>query len=173
MSDGVQTIYDARPKSVGSWSFEIREGDETGEIVAEVTIKGKWDEGEIRVGGIPFEVDRVGMSRAYRLVFESQTLAHAKPEGALGLSSTIAVEGALLASGVEVGDRVRFDLKPKGAFSSDMLFSLDGTEWGQITKEALMFRHFALRFNDAVPLALQCFCFALLLARMRRQARNG
>lgn len=173
MIKGAHSTHVARPRSAGSWTFEIREGGESGPVVAEVEIGGMWDEGEIRVGSVPFEVDRVGLSRDYRLLFEGQPLAMAETQGTFSSGNTVTVEGALLASGVEMGDRVTFELTPQGSFSSGVDFSLDGTAWGEITKESMFFRHFALRFNRAVPLALQAFCFALLMARLRRAQRSS
>lgn len=171
--EGAHTVYTAQPRSAGSWHFEIREADDAGEIVAEVEIGGMWDEGEIRVGGVPFELDRVGMSTSYRMLFERQPLARAESQGSFSNTNTVTVEGAILSPGVELGDRVTFHLTPQRSFTSAVDFSLGETKWGEITKESMLFRHFALRFNPAVPLALQVFCFALLMARFRRRARNS
>ncbi|MEL6614742.1 MAG: hypothetical protein AAFQ43_03340, partial [Bacteroidota bacterium] len=44
---------------------------------------------------------------------------------------------------------------------------------GILQRESIFVRHYTLRFDDDVPLVLRAFCFALVLARLRRQSRNG
>lgn len=172
MTEAPRTVHVARPKAVASWTFEIRERDQKGDLVARVDMGKAWTQGDLHVGDIPFEVDRQGLSRAYALLFEGQTVARAEPAGTLSNSYVIETEGGFLASGVEIGDRVAFVLEPTSFASSSCRFRSGEEVWGEIVKESMLFRHFALRFHPGVPLALQAFCLALMLARLRRQS-NG
>ncbi|HIL58691.1 MAG TPA: hypothetical protein EYG39_12380, partial [Rhodothermales bacterium] len=95
--------YDVRPQHMGSWTFLFREGTPKGRLAADVRLGGIFDEGSIRVGEIPFELDRDGISRAYRLRFEGRTLALAEPEGPLSGGYDLRVEAAVLSRNVPIG----------------------------------------------------------------------
>ncbi|MEM6325845.1 MAG: hypothetical protein AAF791_01870 [Bacteroidota bacterium] len=161
--------YDARPEAVGSWSFEIREADESGPLVARVELKGLSNDGVVRVGGIPFEMDRDEWGRAYRLLFEGQAVARAVPTGTLSTRYDLIIESALLVPTAPLGDRTRFTWAPTDFGGTSYELRAGEERVGRVEKTALLFRHYALTFSTEVPLALQAFCFGLMMARLRSQ----
>ncbi|HIG75083.1 MAG TPA: hypothetical protein EYQ24_11050 [Bacteroidetes bacterium] len=165
--------YDVRPQHMGSWTFLFREGTPKGRLAADVRLGGIFDEGSIRVGEIPFELDRDGISRAYRLRFEGRTLALAEPEGPLSGGYDLRVEAAVLSRNVPIGERVWLEWVPD-SFSGRAFDLRDGGVLvGRMERTARLFRHFSLSLDDDVPLAIGAFCMALALARLRRQSRSG
>ena len=166
------TVLVARPRSVGSWTFVIRDASEHAETVSAIKLEGVRDSGTIRVGDIPFEIERTKMNGPYTLRFEGQPLAQAKPTGTLSTAYQVIVEGAVFAQDVALGDRLTFDFAPPSLISSSYELRLEGEKWGEIVRESSLFRHYVLRFREGIPLAIGTFCFALVLARLRRQSRG-
>lgn len=165
--------YDVRPQHMGSWTFLLREGTPKGRLAAEIGLSGVFDEGTLRVGEIPFELDRDGISRAYRLRFEGRTLALAEPEGLFSPGYDLRVEAAVLSRDVPIGERVRLEWVPD-SFSGRAFDLRDGGVLvGRMERTARLFRHFSLSLDADVPLAIGAFCMALSLARLRRQSRSG
>ena len=166
-------LYDARPRTMGSWTFLLREGGPKGLLAAEIHLKGFRDEGTIRVGEVPFTIDREGMGRTYRLLFEGRAMARAEPQGALSNGYDLTVEAALLVRNLPVGEQVRFEWVPTTFGGGEYELHTDSERIGHVKRTAMLFRHFVLTFEDVVPPAIQAFCFALVLARLRRQSRSS
>lgn len=174
MSDTTVPVHVARPKHIGSWTFHVQEENESGDAVAEVVLTGLRDQGALYVGAATFQMLRDGLSRSYDLVFEGLRLARAEIEAPiLGSTYEIGVDQALLADDVASGPREAFTLESKVWGNSSARLLHEGRVVGSITRESVFMRHFTLQFEDSVPLVLRAFCFGLVLARMRRQSRNG
>lgn len=164
--------YDARPASVGSWVFMLRENNEDGPIAATVNLGGLLGSGTITVYEVPFTLKREGLSRSYDLAFEGQTLARAEPKGVFSTAYALAVEAAILDRDMPMGERARFEWVPVAIGGNVCELRENGERLGRVDKSSMWFRHFRLHFADEVPLALQAFCFALQLASLRRQSHG-
>ncbi|MEM1055990.1 MAG: hypothetical protein AAGI52_10725 [Bacteroidota bacterium] len=162
--------YDARPQTMGSWVFDLREGGKGGRLAAEVDLRGVLSDGVIRVGAIPFTLDREGLGRTYRLLFEGRALVRAEPQGMFSNRYDLAVEAAMLRRGVPAGEQARYTWTPLEFSGGKYELHAGRERIGRVEKTATFFRHYALQFDEQVPLALQAFCFALQLERFRRQS---
>jgi hypothetical protein len=164
-------VHEARPAGVGAWTFDVREGDEQGPVVAVVDLGGVLRPGEIRVGGVPFGLRREGLSQSYDLVFEELSVARADQAGVLSPTYELAVEAGLLESGRPSGAREPFRLTSSD-FSRSRELTHEGRTVGEVTREAMFARHYRLRFEPEVPLVLRAFCLALLLVQLRRHSQS-
>ena len=166
----MSTTHSARPQTMGSWTFELHEREDGGDLAARIALKGTRG-GEIQVGNVPFRMERETMSRTFRLLFEGRAMVRADAEGAFSNTHHLFVERGLLEAGAAIGEIARMDWVPQNLSGTAYELRAGEAAVGRVEKTSMWFRHFALRFDASVPLALRAFCLALLLVRLRQS--NG
>lgn len=157
----------ARPASAGSWSFLIE--DDRQRKVAAVELRRMKDEGTVRVGAVPFALEKAGLlAPSYTLRFEGVAVASAVRSGVVRARYRIEVEAGLLGSERPLG--IEFEASWTGrAFRA----ASEGQDLGEVLRRGTFRRMALVDLSGDLPLGVQTFLLALVLIEWRRAARSG